>query len=148
MSIAQVFILIEKVFILVVQVQIKNWTHHLSIFYTFLEVDFFFRSIQPIFLTICEEFCKSKTTNIFYTILSFKWDPWWHTFELSVAQVFKSRHASIHPSSRKYSSSSCKCKYKNWTHHSSIFYTFLDVIFSSLFNLNNISDDLWEILQI
>ena len=55
--------------------------------YTFLDIGFFF-SLSSTFLTIYEKFCKSKTTNVFYAILSFKWDPWWYTFELVVTQVF------------------------------------------------------------
>ena len=89
---------------------------------------FFLRSISPIFPTICEEIYESKTTNVFYTIFSFKWDPWWHIFGLSVAQVFISRRASIHTSSCKYSYlryqvfwkvfiSSIKIKYSNSLWH-------------------------------
>ena len=49
---------------------------------------FFLLSISSTFLTIYKKFCESKTTNVFYTIFSFKWDPWWYTFGLSIAQVF------------------------------------------------------------
>ena len=29
---------------------------------------------------ICDELYESKNTNVFYSIFSFKWDPWWCTF--------------------------------------------------------------------
>ena len=41
---------------------------------------FFLWSFSSIFPTICDEFYKSKNMNVFYSIFSFKWDPWWSTF--------------------------------------------------------------------
>ena len=53
---------------------------------------FFLWSFSSIFPTICDEFYESKNTNVFYSIFSFKWDPWWSTF---VSQFFVYRISAL-----------------------------------------------------